>query len=158
MKHLVVQLNNVLSSDYIDFDEPENIVSSKYFDIEKLQNQKIPSKGKLLSLFHINTCSLSKNFDDFQHLLSCTKKNCDIIAINETMITKNVSITNIIKYYSFEFNPTEFSTGNTLLYIANQPSYKPHEGLNIYKKNEPKSSFIELMNPQKMKYYYWYLI
>lgn len=63
------------------------------------------------------------------------------------MITKNVSKTNVIKNYSFEFNPT-------LLYIANQPSYKPHQGLNINKKNEPESSFIELLNPQKMKYYY----
>ena len=33
---------------------------------------EIPYKHK--SLFHINTCSLNENFDDLQHLLSCTKK------------------------------------------------------------------------------------
>ena len=49
---------------------------------------EIPHKNKLLSLFHINACSLSKNFDDFQHLLSCSKrKKIDIIAIHEARTT-----------------------------------------------------------------------
>ena len=51
----------------------------------------MPHKNKLVSLFHINTCSLNKNFDDFQHLLSCTKKIV-IIAISRTRITKQVSL------------------------------------------------------------------
>ena len=42
--------------------------------------------------FHINACSLNKNFDDLQHLLSCTKTKFDIIAISET--TKQVSLSN----------------------------------------------------------------
>ena len=78
------------SPDDINSDDPENTVSTKYFD--ELQNLKITNKSKSLSLFHINACSLSKNFDDLQHLLSCTNKNFDIIAITETRITKNVSI------------------------------------------------------------------
>ena len=48
-------------------------------------------KNKSLSLFHINACSLNKNFDDLQRLLSCTKTKFDIIAISETRITKQVS-------------------------------------------------------------------
>ena len=39
-----------------------------------MHNIEIPHKIKSLSLFHINTCSLNKNFDDLQHFLSCTKK------------------------------------------------------------------------------------
>ena len=31
---------------------------------------EIPYKNKLLSLFHINACSLNKSFDDPQHLLT----------------------------------------------------------------------------------------
>ena len=54
-------------------DDPEKIASSKYYDIDKMHNIKIPHKNKPLSLFHINACSLSKNVDDLQHLLSCTK-------------------------------------------------------------------------------------
>ena len=51
--------------------------------------------------------------------------------------------------YSFEFTPTETSAGGTLLYIANHLSYKCHNDLNIYKKNELESTFIELVNPKK---------
>ena len=43
----------------INPDDPENTVSSKYFDIEELQNLKITNKSKLLSLFYINACSLT---------------------------------------------------------------------------------------------------
>ena len=52
---------------------------------------EIIHKNKPLSLFHINTCSLSKNFDDLQHLLSCTKIFFDIIAVKQR-ITKNLSL------------------------------------------------------------------
>ena len=74
------------SPDDINSDEPENTVSSKYYDVEELQNLKMTNKSKSLSLFHINACSPGKNFDDLQHLLSCTNKNFDIIAITETRI------------------------------------------------------------------------
>ena len=53
--------------------DPENISSSKYYDIDRMDNVEIPNKNKSLSLFNINACSLKKNFDDLQHLLSCTK-------------------------------------------------------------------------------------
>ena len=34
----------------------------KYYDIEEIDNIKIHHKNKALSLFHINACSLKKNF------------------------------------------------------------------------------------------------
>ena len=49
--------------------EPENVVNSNYYDINKIQTLKFPEKNKPLSLFHINACLLSKNFDDLEHLL-----------------------------------------------------------------------------------------
>ena len=45
-----------------------------------------------LCLFHINTCSLNKNFDDLQHLLRCTKNNFGMLRVSETKITKEVSL------------------------------------------------------------------
>ena len=83
-------------------------------------------KTRTMSLFHINPCSLNKNFGDLQQLLSCTKKIFDIIAISETRITKQVSVLNNLNLnnYSVEFTPTETSAGSTLLYIANHLSYK----------------------------------
>ena len=68
---LVNQFNNATPENGND---PEKIASSKYYDIDEMHNIEIPHKNKPLSLFHINACSLSKNFDDLQHLLSCTKK------------------------------------------------------------------------------------
>ena len=122
LKHLLNQFNNVPSSrNDINSDDPENTVSSTYYDIEELQNLRITNESKWFSLFHINACSLCKNFDDLQHLLCCTNKNLDIIAIIKPRIRKNVSITNNlnIKSYSTEFTPTESSASGTLLHFAN---------------------------------------
>ena len=98
-----------------------------------MHNIEIPHDNKLLSLFHINACSFNKNFDDLQHLLSCTKKIFDIIAIGETRITKQVSVLNNLNLnnYSFKFTPTETSAGGTLLYSANHLSYKCCNGLKL---------------------------
>ena len=108
-------------------------------------------KNKSLFLFHINTCSLNKNFDDFQYLLSCTKKKIDIIAVSETRITRNVSLLNNLNLnnYSFEFTPTETCAGGTLFYIAIHLSYKCRNDLNVFKENELESTFIEIVNPNK---------
>ena len=82
---LVNQFNNATPENCND---PEKIASSKYYDIDELHNTEITHKNKPLFLFHINACSLSKNFDDHQHLLSCTKIFFDIMAVSETRITK----------------------------------------------------------------------
>ena len=42
---------------------------------------EIPSKDKSLALFHINACSLNKNFNELEHLLSCANKNFGVIAV-----------------------------------------------------------------------------
>ena len=51
--------------------------------------------------------------------------------------------------HSFEFTPTETFAGGNLLYITNHLSYKCRNDLNIYKKNELESTFIEIVNPKK---------
>ena len=52
--------------------------------MEEIHNIEITYKNKLLPLFHMNACSLNKNFDDLQHLLSYTKfskslNNCQFL-------------------------------------------------------------------------------
>ena len=129
LKQLVNHFNMSSQTDDINSVDPENTVSSKYYNIYELQNLKINNSNSL-SLFHINACSLglSRNFDDLQHL-SCTNKISDIIAITETRIKENVSTTNnlSIKNYSIKFTPTESSAGGTLLYIANHLLNKPRQ-------------------------------
>ena len=89
LQNLVNQFINMSSPpEDINSDDPENTVSSKYYDIHELQNLKIINQSNSLSFLHINAGSLSKNCDDLQHLLCCTNKIFDIIAITETRITK----------------------------------------------------------------------
>ena len=102
-------------------------------------------------MFHINTCSLSKNFVDLEYLLKTTNMNFDIIAISETRITKNINkISNInLNNYAFEFTPIESSARGTLIYVTNNLAYKPRTNLQIYKKRDLESTFTEIINPKK---------
>ena len=65
--------------------------------------------------------------------------------------SQNISSLNNLNLnnYSFELTPPETCAGGTLLYIANHLSYKCHNDLNIYKKNELESTFIDIVNPKK---------
>ena len=116
------QFNNAIPENRSD---PENVIQSKYYDIDELQKLKIPNKENSLSLFHINSCSLNKNFEELQNLLQCTNINFGVMAITETRIPKNVFVTQniVLNNYSFEHTPTESSARGTLLYIANHLSY-----------------------------------
>ena len=75
----------------------------------------------------------------------------DLIALSETKNTKKVSLLNNLNLNncSFQSTTTETCAGGILLYIANHLSYKCHNDLNIYKKNELESNFIEIVNPKK---------
>ena len=57
----------------------------------------------------------------------------------------NINLNN----YVFEFTPTEYSAGGTLIYVANYLAYKPRTDLQIYKKAHLESTFIEIINPKK---------
>ena len=84
-----------LSSDSIK-KTPENMMANcKYYDIEDVQ--KIKSIPDSLFLFHLNACSLNKNFDDLEYLIKTKNQTFDVIAINEPTIKSNMDITtNII--------------------------------------------------------------
>ena len=84
------QFNNICPEKNID---PENVVNSKFYDIHQIQTLNFPDKHRSLALFHINACSLNKNFDDLDHLPKCKKKVFDIIVVSETRITKQTSLT-----------------------------------------------------------------
>ena len=66
-------------------DTPENVIN----DIDQLQTLKEFTDKSSLSLFHLNTCSLSKNIYDFEHLIQSTKTDFDIITVSEPRVTKN---------------------------------------------------------------------
>ena len=129
--------------------DPVNVVNSKYYGIDQIQTLQFSNKHKSLVLFHINACSLNKKFDDLGHLLKCTYKVFDIIAVTETRITKQTSLTTNInlRNYAIEFTRTDSSARGTLLYIANHLSYKHRPDLNICEANHLESIFVEIINP-----------
>ena len=118
--------------------DPEKVCSSKYYDIEEMHKIKIYS---YLTKINCSPCFISMHVLLIKILMTfniswIALKKFDIIAISETRITKQVSLSNNLNLnnYSFEFTPTETSTGGTLLYIANHLSNKCNNDLNIYKK------------------------
>ena len=148
LSQLFNQFNNI-TENHTNRD-PDNVVKCRYYDIEEIQTLNIPNKSKSLSMFHINTCSLSKNFDDLEYLLKTTNMNFDIIAISETRITKNINniLPNInLNNYAFEFTPTESSAGGTLIYVVDHLAYKPRTDLQIYQKCDLESTFL-IINPK----------
>ena len=84
LSQLFNQFNNTTEDHTIK--NPDNSVKCRYYDTEEIQTLKIPNKSRSLSMFNINTCSLSKNFDDPEYLLKTTNMNVDIVAISETKI------------------------------------------------------------------------
>ena len=64
---------------------------------------------------------------------------------------KNISLLNNLNLnnYSFKYTSTETCASDNVLYIASHLSFKYCNDLNIYKKNELESTFIETVNPKK---------
>ena len=62
-----------------------------------MKTLKFPNIHKSLASFHINACCLNKN--NLDHILKCTNKVADIIAVSET------------RNYVIAFTPTESSAG-----------------------------------------------
>ena len=107
LPHLLNEFNS-FSSDTNN--TPENVINSNYHDIDQFQILKEFIDKSFLSLFHLHTCSLSKNTEDFEHLILSTKADFDITAVSESRITKNelppidISIPNIVTN-SFQRKP-----------------------------------------------------
>ena len=78
---------------------PENFINCRNLDIDEIQKMKIEPNS--LSLFHINSCSLTKNFEDLEYLLKATNKTFDIIAISELRILKDTNLSKNINIYDY---------------------------------------------------------
>ena len=81
-------------------------------------------KLKCLSFYHLNINSLSKNFDDFNHLINDLNLDFDILSISESRILKSQSLNiNIrLQNYVIEQTPTESTAGGVLLHINKKHS------------------------------------
>ena len=110
---------------------PENFIKCRNLDVGEIQKMKIEANS--LSLFHINSCSLNKKFEDLEYLLKANNKAFDVIAISEFKILKDTNLSKNINIYNYsvEFTPTEFQAGGTLLYVNKKLSHKLRQDLCI---------------------------
>ena len=87
--NLMNQLNNFTDDEKVN---ELKLLNCKYREIDYFQKLSKNFKRKTLSLFHMNVCSLTKNFDDFNILLNDLNVNFDILAITESHIKKDSSV------------------------------------------------------------------
>ena len=103
-------------------------------------------------LFILNVEIQGLNIPNAEKFLSLLKQliyyRLDVIAVTVTRIKIHVSLTNnlFLNNYYFDFILTESSTGGTLLLII----YYTSLVINIYKTTELESTFIEVINAQKV--------
>ena len=95
----------------------------------------------------MNVCSLTKNFDVFNILLSHLYVSFDILTITGTRIKKDSSsLINLqLNNYSIEHTSTESSAGETLLYTNKRRSYQLRNNLRLYDPGKSESTFIEII-------------
>ena len=128
--NLMNQLNNFTD------DEKENelnLSNCKYRDTDYLKNFTKDLKRKVLSFFHMNFCSLTINFDDYNILRSDLNNSFAILAITENRIKKvKSSSINLQLNNSIEHTLTESSAGGTLVYINKRLSYQLRNDLSLY--------------------------
>ena len=131
-------MNNLSENENID---NENLSDCKYRDISYFSDLDVKLKSKCLLFFHLNINSLSKNFDNFNHLINELKLEFDILGISESRILKSKSLnTNVsLQNYVIKQIPTESTAGGALLYINKQHSHKACPELATYK---PKKRFV----------------
>ena len=103
---LMNQLNNFTDEEK---ENELNLPNCKYRELDYFKNLTKDFKRNTLSFFHMNVCSLTQNFDDFNILLSELNVGFDILAITESRTKKDSSspINLQLNNYSIEHNPTE---------------------------------------------------
>ena len=117
-----------------------NLRNCKYRDTDYFQNLTKDFKRKALSFFHMNVCSLTKYFDDFNI-------SFDILAITETRIKKDSSspINLQSNNYSIVHTLTESSAGGTLLCKNKRLSYQLRNDLTLYDPGKIESNLMEII-------------
>ena len=125
------QINN-----FADDDKANDLKLPNYKYREIYYSQKLSKnfKRKTLSIFRINVCSLTKNFNDFDITLNYLIVNFDIFAVTESPIKKDSSssITLQLDNFSIEHAPTDLLAGGTLLYIIKRLFCQLRSDLKLY--------------------------
>ena len=115
-----------------------------YYTLSELNELK--QSTETFSFFHLNISSLNLHQDELTVLLESCNIKFDIIGITETGLHRNNDYSIDIENYSQEDCYTETPRGGTRLYVSKKHNYLPRADLQIYKKGELESIFVEILN------------
>ena len=142
-----------------DFDNDLNLNApkSKYFSIDefKAEFNSTPQNNlnvidslsnnhcRCLSLLHLNSRSLFKNFDDLQTFLATLDYQFSVIGISETWLHSNSPPLNLINYNMLRSDRKEGRGGGVALYVHEHINYIIRPNIHI---DGAEDLFIELIN------------
>ena len=147
------KLSQIPSLDNFDIDENYlQTISSNYFDITDFSNT-FSSLIKHFSLFHVNTRSLSKSFDQLCTMLSALGVSFDLLEISESkqQAGKNF-ISNVnIEGYHIHTQPSKSAAGGVAIYLKDKLDQFKRDDLSILH-NEFESLWVEIKKKGKIFY------
>ena len=148
--HLTTKQQEIINALNQITDDPENILSSKYYTPDEF-NAKVTFSAEDLLLLHLNISSLSFQYEDLHRFLVNMPAKPSVFGISESKLKKgNPSLINIfLPGYNIEHTDTESACGGTLLYINKSLNYINRQDLNLYKTKELETTFIEVILPKR---------
>ena len=114
------KLSHIPSLDNFYLDENYiQSIHSEYCDLPDFVKLSSSLSYKIFSLFHSNTRSPSKNFDQLQNVLSSTKTRFDVIGITETkqQIDNDFLVIVDMEGYQMHTQPSQSNEGGVVTYI-----------------------------------------
>ena len=142
------KLSHIPSLD--NFDINENYIQSihsKYCDFPDFVKRSSSLSDETFSLFHSNTRSLSKTFDQLQNVLSATKTGFDVIGITETKqrIDKDFSVNINMEGYQMHTQSSQLNAGRVAIYIDEKLDHFKWDDLSKYDENF-EAVWVEIKN------------
>ena len=142
------KLSHIPTLDKFDLDENYvQSINSKYVDIPEIAKLSTTLSGKSFSLFHVNTRSLSKNFDQLLSVLSSLKVNFDLIRITETkqQIGKDFLVNVDVNDYFMYTQPSKLASGGVAIFVKDNLGHSRIDDMCITN-NEFEVLWIEIKN------------
>ena len=142
------KLSHIPTLDKFDLDENYvQSINSKYFDNPEIAKLSTTLSGKSFSLFHVNTRSLSKNFDQLLSVLSSLTVNFDVIGITETkqQIGKDFLVNVDVNDYFMYTQPSKLASGGVAIYVKDNLDHSRIDDM-CTTNNEFEVLWIEIKN------------
>ena len=150
---IVSKLTNLPNLNSFDIDENLiQAINSKYYKVHDLAKLNINNQSNNFSMFHVNTRSLTKHFDQLYSLICATKIPFDVIGLTETKqsIIKDFLLNVNIDGYQLHTQPTKSLCGGTAIYVKKSLDHKVLHDLNALE-DKFETLWIEINTGHKSK-------